>query len=67
MYATNIMQGVLQHHQSFGHFCIASPSEAMVGKAAAATHQVSWADKLASQNVISMCNVQDAMNAYYAS
>eukprot|EP00971_Amphidinium_carterae_P244659 4857698-Amphidinium_carterae.1 len=39
----------------------------MVGKAAAATHQVSWVDELASQDVISMCNVRDAMNAHYAS
>eukprot|EP00971_Amphidinium_carterae_P242275 4810477-Amphidinium_carterae.1 len=39
----------------------------MVGKAAAATQQVTWVDELASQDVISMCNVRDAMNAHYAS
>eukprot|EP00971_Amphidinium_carterae_P156482 3102039-Amphidinium_carterae.1 len=36
-------------------------------QAVAATHDVSWVDELASQDVISMCNVREAMNAHYAS
>eukprot|EP00971_Amphidinium_carterae_P252033 5004028-Amphidinium_carterae.1 len=43
------------------------PVKGMVEKTAAATHDVNWVDELAKQNVISMCNVQDTMNAYYAS
>eukprot|EP00971_Amphidinium_carterae_P035836 705098-Amphidinium_carterae.1 len=39
----------------------------MIGKTAAATNDVNWVDELAHQDVISMCNVRDTMNSYYAS
>eukprot|EP00971_Amphidinium_carterae_P152400 3020048-Amphidinium_carterae.1 len=50
-----------------GIYALLLPVEAMVGKTASATQQVSWVDELAKQNVISMCNVQDTMNSHYAS
>eukprot|EP00971_Amphidinium_carterae_P249541 4953091-Amphidinium_carterae.1 len=39
----------------------------MIGKTASATNDVRWVDELSRQDVISMCNVRDTMNAYYSS
>eukprot|EP00971_Amphidinium_carterae_P351229 6491991-Amphidinium_carterae.1 len=64
-----------QHHAGcvaasinhLGVYALLVPVEAMVGKAAAATHQVAWVEDLAIQDVISMCNVRETMNVHYAS
>eukprot|EP00971_Amphidinium_carterae_P132896 2631698-Amphidinium_carterae.1 len=67
MCAPNIIPVVLQPPSILGVYSLKIPVEGLVGRAVAATHDVSWVDELAHQDVISMCNVQELMNAYYAS
>eukprot|EP00971_Amphidinium_carterae_P311674 6194941-Amphidinium_carterae.1 len=70
MYAANIMSGCVAasiNHLGTNALLVPVQVEGMVGKTASATQNVTWVDKLAKQDVISMCNVQDAMNNHYAS
>eukprot|EP00971_Amphidinium_carterae_P334253 6469413-Amphidinium_carterae.1 len=62
-----------QHHAGcvaasinhLGIYALLIPVEGL-GRAVAATHDVSWVDELAHQDVISMCNVREFMDAHYA-
>eukprot|EP00971_Amphidinium_carterae_P023907 471329-Amphidinium_carterae.1 len=64
-----------QHHPGcvaasinhLGIYALPIPLEGMIGKTAVATQNVNWVDEISRQDVISMCNVRDAMNAHYAS
>eukprot|EP00971_Amphidinium_carterae_P293969 5836286-Amphidinium_carterae.1 len=64
-----------QHHPGcvaasinhLGVYALLIPVDGLIGRTAAATHDVSWVDEMARQDVISMCNVRDHMNYYYAS
>eukprot|EP00971_Amphidinium_carterae_P199445 3958193-Amphidinium_carterae.2 len=51
------------HH--LGIYALMIPVESL-GRAVAATHDLSWVDELQQQDVISMCNVRESMNEYYA-
>eukprot|EP00971_Amphidinium_carterae_P013706 270041-Amphidinium_carterae.1 len=53
--------GIAASVNHLGIYGLMIPVESL-GRAVAATHDLSWVDELKKQDVISMCNVREEMN-----
>eukprot|EP00971_Amphidinium_carterae_P123942 2454772-Amphidinium_carterae.1 len=64
-----------QHHPGcvaasinhLGVYSLLIPVDGLIGRTAAAMHDVNWVKEMSRQDVISMCNVRELMNSHYAS